>query len=93
MKVFYTDRSKTDLQIAFTWYEKQLKGLGLEFLNCIEASVNKVSQFPELYQIKYSCFRACPIRRFPFSIYYSIENEQIVIHSIFDNRLNPQKKP
>jgi plasmid stabilization system protein ParE len=93
MKLRYTDRSKDDIELAFTWYERQLKGLGLEFLGCVEASLQKVMNNPEMYQIRYSCFRGCPIRRFPFSIYYSIEENDIIIHSVFDNRQDPRKRP
>ena len=46
-----------------------------------------------MYRIYYSCFRGCVIRRFPFTIFYSIEDKEIIVHSIFDNRQNPNKKP
>ena len=32
-------------------------------------------------------------RRFPFSIFYTIEPDEIIIHSVFDNRQDPKKKP
>jgi len=93
MKLRYTDRSKDDIELAFAWYERQRKGLGFEFLDCVEASVQNIINNPEMYQIRYSCFRGCPIRRFPFSIFYSIEDIEIVVHSVFDNRQDPKKKP
>ena len=31
----YTDRAKDDVELAFKWYEKQRRGLGFEFLDCI----------------------------------------------------------
>ncbi len=34
MNLRYTNRSKDDLDIAVTWYEKQQRGLGFEFLDC-----------------------------------------------------------
>lgn len=93
MKLRYTDRSKHDIEFAFEWYEKQRRGLGFEFLDCIEVSIRKIINNPEIYQIRYSCFRGCPIRRFPFSIFYSIEQGEVVIHSVFDNRQDPKRKP
>ncbi|MCF8076990.1 MAG: addiction module protein [Desulfotignum sp.] len=42
---------------------------------------------------RYSDFRGCPIRRFPFSIFYTIEDFEIIIHSVFDNRQDPDKRP
>ncbi|MBW2100783.1 MAG: type II toxin-antitoxin system RelE/ParE family toxin, partial [Deltaproteobacteria bacterium] len=64
-----------------------------EFLNCVEAALQNIGEFPEMYQISYSCFRSCVIRRFPFSIFYTIEDREIVIHSVFDNRQDTKKKP
>ncbi len=93
MNLFYTDRSIVDIDLAFEWYEKQRKGLGFDFLDCIETALKYIINYPEMCQIQYANFRACPIRRFPFSIYYSVEIDKIIVHSIFDNRRNPDKRP
>jgi toxin ParE1/3/4 len=93
MNLRYTDRSKDDLELAFAWYERQRRGLGFEFLDCVEVALQNIIDYPELYQLHYLCFRGCPIRRFPFSIFYSIENNEIIVHSVFDNRQDPEKRP
>lgn len=93
MKLRYTDRSIDDVELAFAWYERQRRGLGFEFLDCVESSLQKIMDAPETYQIRYSNFRACPIRRFPFSIFYTIETNEIIVHSVFDNRQDPNKRP
>jgi len=93
MRLRYTDRSKDDVELAFAWYERQRRGLGFEFLNCLEASIQNIINYPEIYQIRYSIFRGCPIRRFPFSIFYTIEDNGIVVHSVFNNRQEPGKRP
>jgi len=89
MKFRYTDRAKDDIENAVLWYEKQKMGLGLDFLKCIKNSEEKITGQPEMYAISYSIFRCCVINKFPFSIYYTIESkEEIVVHSVFDNRQN-----
>lgn len=93
MTLQYTDRSKEDIELSFRWYELQRKGLGFEFLECIEKSINSIISFPEMYQIAYSHFRRCVINKFPFSIFYTVEKRIIVIHSVFDNRQDPEKRP
>jgi plasmid stabilization system protein ParE len=93
MKLHYTDRSRDDLELAFAWYERQRKGLGFEFLDCVETALQNIIHYPEMYQIRYLSFRCCPIRRFPFSIFYTFEKDEIIVHSIFDNRQNPEKRP
>jgi plasmid stabilization system protein ParE len=93
MKITYTDRSKDDLEVAFEWYEKQRRGLGFDFLDCVEASIINIISFPEMFQEVYSNFRRCIVRRFPFSIFYTIGNDEIVVHAIFNNHLDPVKQP
>jgi toxin ParE1/3/4 len=93
MKLLYTDRSKDDIELSFAWYERQRRGLGFEFLDSIEASLQNIINNPEMYQRRYSSFRGCPIRRFPFLIFYSIEDNVIVVHSVFFNRQDPKKRP
>ncbi len=93
MKLRYTARAKEDIDLAFAWYERQRRGLGFEFLDCVEASVQLILENPEMYTICYSSFRGCVVRRFPFSIFYTIEDKEIVVHPVFDNRQDPKKRP
>ncbi len=48
---------------------------------------------PVLHRAFYSEFKGCIIRRFPFSIFYTIEKKEIIVHSVFDNRQDPSKRP
>ena len=93
MILSYTSRAKFDVELAFSWYERQQRGLGFEFLNCVEIGTKSILQYPQMYQVYYSSFRRCLIKRFPFSIFYTIDENQIVIHSIFNNGQNPNKLP
>jgi toxin ParE1/3/4 len=93
MKLRYTARARDDLELAFAWYERQRRGLGFDFLDCVEIAVKSILENPEMYRVSYSTFRGCVIRRFPFSIFYTVENTEIVVHSVFDNRQDPSKRP
>ena len=93
MRLRYTSRAKDDLEIAFAWYEDQRRGLGFEFLDCLEAAIETIIQMPKLYPEQYDNFRRTLVRRFPFSIFYTIESKEIVVHSIFDNRQDPSRLP
>ena len=93
MKPFYTDRALLDLEIAFDWYENQFPGLGREFLDCIEEKIQKIQDFPKAYPIHHENFRRALVRKFPFSIFYTIEEQLIVLHAIFDNRQSPDSQP
>ncbi len=94
MKLSYTNRAKDDIEIAILWYEKQRNGLGLEFFERIRECEKLIMLQPKMYHKSYSIFRQCVLKRFPFSIYYTIENNKnIIVHSVFDNRQDPIKRP
>ncbi len=71
MRLRYTTKSKEDLGIAMAWYEKQRRGLGFGFLDCVEVAVKSILDNPKMYRVYYSHFRGCVVRRFPFSIFYT----------------------
>jgi toxin ParE1/3/4 len=93
MRLRYSETAKDDLRIAFQWYEAQRRGLGLEFLDCIEAAIETIQQMPKLYAEHHAHFRRALVRRFPFSIFYTIEEKEIVLHAVFDNRQDPIRLP
>ncbi len=35
----YTDNAVADIELAFIWYEKQRRGLGFDFIDCVEAGL------------------------------------------------------
>ena len=46
-------RAERNLEEAFDWYEKQRVGLGLEFLLCVDATIQAVVKNPLLFQIRH----------------------------------------
>ena len=49
MNLFYTAYAKADLASSFTWYETQRKGLGFDFLDCVEIAIKAI-----IYRVHYS---------------------------------------
>jgi len=93
VKLRYTSRARRDLELAFIWYERQRRGLGFEFLDCVENSIHSILENPAKFRILYGDIRGRVIRRFPFSIFYSIEQQALVVHAVFDNRRDPDRRP
>ena len=82
---------RTDQIIKFLndkWTNKEI----INFLEDLKSFEEIVSNFPEIYpesQIKKGYRRAVINRQ--TSVLYSIENKSILIHSLFDNRQDPDK--
>lgn len=93
MKIRYTSRASGELDLAVAWYELQQQGLGLDFLDCVDASLARIRRTPEIYPVVQGSLRRSVVERFPFSIYFEIEKREIVIHAIFGNRRDPKERP
>ena len=68
-----------DILEAITWYENHREGLGDEFFISLEKSKHLIEQNPLQFSQKYKGIRKAIINRFPYIIYFKIENPQKVI--------------
>ena len=90
-RVIFTQEAEDDVAYAYAWYEEREPGLGEEFLRCIEACIETMSRHPMLYRTAVDDFRRALIRRFPFEIFYELEDHNIVIYAVFHCSQDPGK--
>ena len=68
-----------DILEAISWYECQLEGLGDEFFISLENSKHLIEQNPLQFPTKYKGIRKSIISKFPYIIYYKIEDSDNVL--------------
>ena len=84
-----TPAVELEVEATFEWYEHEQPGLGFEFLNELRATYQRILGSPLGYQhLRAGIHRALP-RRFPYAIYYSIEEEVVVILSVLHTARDP----
>ena len=81
---------REELNEAHSWYESQKPGLGDEFLDCVDETVNLICQMPESYAVAYRDIRRAIIRRFPYAVYYRIVSSRVIVTAIFHGRRDPK---
>ncbi len=82
--------AKRDLINGFHFYEKQLPGLGSYFLDSIYSDIDSLVIYSGIHPIKFDYY--CMLsKRFPFAIYYKLEENDVFIDAILDCRQNPDK--
>ena len=91
--VRYSNRAEEDIVRAVTWYESIQPGLGLTLLDLVEDLIEQIAESPQLYQVRYRTFRAGVLPRYPYSVFYTDEPDEIVIHAVFDDRQSPNRRP
>jgi hypothetical protein len=66
-------------------------GLGEEFLDCVDAAIQRICRSPYLYAKIYNDYRRALVRRFPYVIFYEFADGNLCIYSIFHTSQNPKK--
>jgi plasmid stabilization system protein ParE len=68
---------EADLAEAYQWYESQRKGLGEDFLLCVDDALAKIARNPKVYAKVYKEIRRASLKRFPFAVFF-VENDATV---------------
>ena len=89
--VHFRPDAETDVADAAAWYESQRAGLGAEFLDEILSTCVIITENPEIYPIVYRKTRQAVIHKFPFGIYYRVENGLAIIVTVMHGSRDPNK--
>ena len=71
-----------DVEAAFEWYEHERPGLGLEFLDELRATYDRIADGPLKYQELRGSIRRALFRRFPYAVYFAAEETVIVVLAV-----------
>lgn len=84
MKIEFIEPAQAELDEAFLWYEEQRQGLGYEFLDEFEESLQRLSSHPEAYAPIEFDVRRCLLKRFPYGVIFGLDqqNDMIVIVAV-----------
>jgi hypothetical protein len=78
-----------DAITGYDWYEDRSTGLGDDFLRLFYANANEIRRNPLIYPIVYKNFRRRLLRRFPYAIYFKIEEQIVIVFGLFHCARNP----
>ena len=84
--------AENDILESYVWYENQQVGLGERFLQVLDEAKEAILANPISYRIIFKKkIRAYHLAGFPFSIYYSIEGNELNVLSVFHMARHPQE--
>ncbi len=90
MKIRILDAAQLDLEAAAQFYENQNSGLGAYFLEHLFSDINSLSIYAGTHVKIFGYFRLLS-KKFPYAIYYLMDNTHVDIYAILDCRQNPNK--
>ena len=82
------ESAKDDLREAWYFYERQSAGLGDYFLDCLQSDIRSLTIYSGVHEVADGYHRMLS-KRFPFAIYYLVEDQSIDVYAILDCRRDP----
>jgi hypothetical protein len=79
-----------DLYSGRLFYEKQGEGLGDYFFDSLFADIDSLALYGGIHPKVYGCYRLLS-KRFPFAVYYTLENDVVLVRRILDMRSHPNR--
>lgn len=89
LRIVFRAPARHEVEEAATWYDQQRPGLGEEFLREIDEAVIRAAIHSNRYPLVFADVRKAVARRFPYSVFFRVRNECLVILAVFHGRRDP----
>lgn len=90
MPVVVLQSAKDDLLDGYLFYERQGGAyLGDYFLAMLQGDLSSLALYAGIHNKRFGFYRVLS-RRFPYSIYYDIEDDEARVYGVLDNRRDPK---
>jgi len=82
---------EADVLKGQAWYEEKSPGLGEEFLRVFYACSQELARYPMVHQKVHRDFRRCLLRRFPYAVYFRVEDDRVIVFGLFHCARDPHQ--
>jgi plasmid stabilization system protein ParE len=90
LPVVWIPEANEDLQEARAWYDNIRPELAERFALAVEATFEEIAQRPVQFPVVHRSCRA-GVRRFPYGIFFEVQEHRIVVIACFHGRRNPRR--
>lgn len=91
MSLVVRPAAAADLEEVFVWYEGQRAGLGDEFLDTVGQVFRAILETPRRYRVVHRDTRRTHLRRFPYSVFYRIVGDDVIVVACFHGSRDPRR--
>lgn len=89
MRIRLLPEAERDLANGADFYESQKAGLGIYFHDCLSSDIESLKLFAGIHE-RYRGYYRSLSKRFPFLIYYQLNEDRVEIHAVLDARQDPR---
>jgi len=90
-KIKILEEAELDLDEAYQWYESQVNQLGSEFIRVVDNNLFLIQKNPLAYPIIHDNIRRKLLPRFPYGLFYLIQDDLIFVLACFHVKRDPQQ--
>jgi plasmid stabilization system protein ParE len=87
--IIFTRAARAELIDAQDWYEGEAAGMGRRFRQAIDAVIERMSDNPRQFPTVLKNVRRALLRRFPYSLFFVIEDEALTVIACFHASRDP----
>jgi len=93
-KIIVSPRTQKEIENAIDYYALYSSDAPKHFIEALQTTYDTLTKNP-FFRIRYKNVRALSIKRFPYSLYFIINEDinTVRILSCFHNKRNPNSKP
>ena len=89
MKVRILGSASRDLIDGYRFYEMQAEGVGAYFLDSLYSDIDSLIISAGMHSVHFGKYYRLLSKRFPFAIYYRVEDQTVLVYAVLDCRRHP----
>ena len=90
MKIVIQSSALADLAEGFDFYEEKEPGLGSYFLDSLCSDIDSLQLYAGIHIIHFGKYHRLLSKRFPYGIYYLVQENTVLVRAVLDLRRAPQ---
>ncbi|MES1181337.1 MAG: type II toxin-antitoxin system RelE/ParE family toxin [Flavobacterium sp.] len=86
--------AQQDYEEALNWYIERSEQAATKFVFNIDNALRLICNYPTRWRNEYKHYYELGVKKYPYTIIYSIEREKqlIIVSAIYHQKRNPKKK-
>jgi plasmid stabilization system protein ParE len=84
-------RAEEDIREARDWYDRIRPDLGRDFGDKLDAVIDSLATHPLIYARIYNDIRCAMTRRFPYVVYFVVEEHRVSILRVLHHARDPRE--
>ncbi len=88
--VFFTRDAFADLESGRDFYDKSSEATGNYFVASLLADIESLSFYSGIHPVVHEFYRMLA-QRFPYAVYYDLQNDEVLVVAILDMRKKPAR--